>query len=438
MLSLQKEWKQRVYDAIFAHKDEIKALAESIAREPELGFKEKKTAKKIADIFAKYGIEHQQGLGITGVKGRLRGRSSKRTVAVLGELDAVVCYDHPLANLETGAAHACGHQVQLAILAACAIGLKTSGVMDELDGDVVPFAVPAEEYVEITYRNRLREQNELRYFGGKAELIRIGAFDDIDMAMMMHVSMQGEEKRIVDVGGTSNGFIGKLIRFKGKESHAAGAPHEGINALNAAMIALTAVNAQRETFRDEDHVRFHPIITKGGDLVNVVPAEVCMESYVRAKTVAAMLDANKKVNRALEAGAMAVGAEVEIHDMPGYLPMVNDEVLTTLYAENVRARIGEDSVRRLDHSSGSTDMGDVSHIMPVIHPWFGGGTKGTVHTREFRVSDEEMAYLLPAITMADTIIDLLSAGAEKAEQVLAEYTPVMTKEEYLAFMESIH
>ena len=163
-----------------------------------------------------------------------------------------------------------------------------------------------------------------------------------------------------------------------------------------------------------------------------------MESYVRAKTVAAMLDANKKVNRALEAGAMAVGAEVEIHDMPGYLPMVNDEALTTLYAENVRVRIGEDSVRRLDHSSGSTDMGDVSHIMPVIHPWFGGGTKGTVHTREFRVSDEEMAYLLPAITMADTIIDLLSAGAEKAEQVLAEYTPVMTKEEYLAFMESIH
>ena len=102
--------------------------------------------------------------------------------------------------------------------------------------------------MEIEYRNRLRQQGKLQYFGGKAELIRLGAFDDVDMAMMLHVSMQGETRRLIDVGGTSNGFIGKMIRFKGKESHAASAPHEGINALNAALIALTAVNAQRGNF----------------------------------------------------------------------------------------------------------------------------------------------------------------------------------------------
>ncbi|SEJ74123.1 amidohydrolase [Propionispira arboris] len=435
---MQNLLKQKVCEAIYAHKEEIITLANSIANEPELGFKEIKTSQKITDLFEKYEIPYTRGHAITGVKAHLQGKSSKRKIAILGEMDAIICHDHPMSNMETGAAHACGHNVQMAILAACAIGLKTSGVMQALDGDVIPFAVPAEEYVEIEYRNRLKEQGKLKYFGGKSELIRCGDFDDIDMAMMMHVSMQGEEKRRIDVGGTSNGFIGKMIRFKGKEAHAGSAPHEGINALNAALIALTAVNAQRETFRDEDCVRFHPIITKGGDLVNVVPAEVCMESYVRAKTVKAMMDANQKVNRALKGGAMAIGAEVEINDMPGFLPMINNSALTTIYEKNVLELLGEDSIEHLGHSSGSTDMGDLSHIMPVIHPWFGGGTKGTVHTREFAVTDDEMAYLLPAITMAATIIDLLTNQAEQAEEILQDYQPEMTKEAYLQFMESIH
>lgn len=428
--------KKKVRDAIYAHKDEIFHLADSIAKEPELGFKEFKTAQKVADLFNRHQIDYSASHAITGVKGRLKGKTSKRTVAILGELDAIVCHDHPLADLTTGAAHACGHNAQIAAMLACVIGLKESGVIDDLDGDVVAFAVPAEEYVELEYRNRLRQQGKLKYFGGKAELIRLGAFDDIDMAMMMHVSMSGETKRLIDVGGTSNGFVGKLVKFIGKEAHAAGAPHEGINALNAALIALTAVHAQRETFKDEDYVRFHPIITKGGDLVNVVPSEIRMESYVRAKTVDAMLDANKKVNRALKGGAMAIGAEVEIHDMPGFLPLVNDDKMTDLFETNAINILGENATIRLGHNSGSTDMGDVSHIMPIIHPWMGGVT-GTVHTRDFKVSDPEMAYLISAECMAATIIDLLYDNALEAEQVLENYQPRMTKEEYLAFMESI-
>ncbi|WP_110953628.1 amidohydrolase [Anaerosinus massiliensis] len=428
--------KKKVRDAIYAHKDEIFHLADSIAKEPELGFKEFKTAQKVSDFFNRHHIDYSASHAITGVKGRLKGKASKRTVAILGELDAIVCHDHPLADLTTGAAHACGHNAQIAAMLACAIGLKESGVIDELDGDVVAFAVPAEEYVELEYRNRLRQQGKLKYFGGKAELIRLGAFDDIDMAMMMHVSMSGENKRLIDVGGTSNGFVGKLVKFIGKEAHAAGAPHEGINALNAALIALTAVHAQRETFKDEDYVRFHPIITKGGDLVNVVPSEIRMESYVRAKTVDAMLDANKKVNRALKGGAMAIGAEVEIHDMPGFLPLVNDDKMTDLFETNAIDILGENATIHLGHNSGSTDMGDVSHIMPIIHPWMGGVT-GTVHTRDFKVSDPEMAYLISAECMAATIIDLLYDNALEAEQVLENYQPRMTKEEYLAFMESI-
>lgn len=429
--------KKKVNEAIAAHQDEIMELANSIAAEPELGFKEHKTSAKIAASFKKHGIDYTPQQGITGVKGYLRGRSNKHSVAVLGEMDAVICFDHPNADKASGAAHACGHHAQVAAMMAVSIGLARSGVMEYLDGNVVPFAVPAEEYVEIEYRNSLRSTGQLAYLGGKSELIRCGAFDNVDMAMMIHLSTTGDAGRMMQVGGTSNGFIGKLARFIGREAHAAGAPHEGVNALNAAMVALMAVNAQRDTFRDEDHVRFHPILTKGGDLVNVVPAEVKMESYVRAKTLDAMLDANQKVNRALKAGAMALGAEVEITDLPGFMPLLNDPKLTELLKQNAASLIGENAIEELEHHAASTDMGDLSHLMPVVHPWV-GGVSGKAHTRDFVVTDPEMAYIVSAQSMAMTIIDLLADGAQGADQVLQDYKPKLTKEQYLAFMDSIH
>ncbi|HWQ61874.1 MAG TPA: peptidase dimerization domain-containing protein, partial [Negativicutes bacterium] len=311
-----------------------------------------------------------------------------------------------------------------------------SGAMDSLAGDVVLFAVPAEEFVELEYRDRLRRDGQLTYLGGKPELIAGGHFDDIDMAMMIHSDVSGEGGRIVKTGGSSNGFIGKLARFTGREAHAAGAPDQGINALNAAMLAITAVNAQRETFRDQDCVRFHPIITKGGDLVNVVPADVKMESYVRARTVEAMLDANKKVDRALKAGADAIGAGVAITDLPGYLPLFNEPTMDALFAANAAALLGPDAVATAGHTAGSTDMGDLAHIMPVIQPYI-GGVAGLAHTRDFAVVDPEMAYIVPALVMAMTVIDLLAGDAAAAENILADYKPKMTKDSYLSFMKSI-
>ncbi|MFQ8832707.1 MAG: peptidase dimerization domain-containing protein, partial [Ruthenibacterium lactatiformans] len=138
-------------------------------------------------------------------------------------------------------------------------------------------AAPAEEYVEIGWRAGLRRAGEVQYLGGKQQLIAEGAFDDIDMAMMVHSETDAPQPRAV-VAGAAGGFIGKELRFLGKEAHAGGAPWEGVNALNAASLAIAAIHANRETFRDEDHVRVHPIITKGGDLVNTVPADVRMEA----------------------------------------------------------------------------------------------------------------------------------------------------------------
>lgn len=161
----------------------------------------------------------------------------------------------------------------------------------------MPAGGAAEEYVEIGWRAGLRRAGEVQYLGGKQQLIAEGAFDDIDMAMMVHSETDAPQPRAV-VAGAAGGFIGKELRFLGKEAHAGGAPWEGVNALNAASLAIAAIHANRETFRDEDHVRVHPIITKGGDLVNTVPADVRMESYVRAASVQAMRTANAKVNRA--------------------------------------------------------------------------------------------------------------------------------------------
>ncbi|OCG72493.1 amidohydrolase [Gilliamella sp. Occ3-1] len=432
----KEELKKKVCSAIANRKADIKAIAESIWAEPELGYKEHKTAKKVEQTFEKLGVPFKNKLAITGVKGRLKGgKGSNYSIAVIGELDAIICADHPAADETSGAAHCCGHNAQIANMMAVTMGLIDSGAMQFLAGDVVPFAVPAEEYVEITYRNRLIEEGKIKYIGGKPELISRGEFDDIDMALQIHLTSVPNERQngFIEISTTSNGFIGKLIKYKGEAAHAAAAPHAGVNALNAAMMGMMGVHAIRETFQEKDYIRFHPIITKGGDLVNVVPSDVRMESYVRASNVPAMIDANERINQALKAGAMAVGATCEIKDLPGYLPLQNNPTLNDFLQSNAQDLIGADNVWIAPHMTGSTDTGDLSHIMPVSHPWI-GSVRGVLHGKDYTVFDEEMAYIGPAQMMACTIIDLLYDDAKPAQKLMSEYKPLMTKEEYLTFL----
>ena len=432
----KEELKKKVCDAIANRKADIKSIAEAIWSEPELGYKEHKTAKKVEDAFEKLGVPFKNKLALTGVKGRLKGgKGSKYSVAVIGELDAIICADHPAADETSGAAHCCGHNAQIANMMAVTMGLIDSGAMEFLAGDVVPFAVPAEEYVEITYRNRLIEEGKIKYIGGKPELIARGDFDDVDMALQIHLTSVPNERQdgFIEISTTSNGFIGKLIKYKGEASHAAAAPHAGVNALNAAMMGMMGVHAIRETFQEKDYIRFHPIITQGGDLVNVVPSDVRMESYVRAGNVPAMIDANERINQALKAGAMAVGATCEIKDLPGYLPLNNNPTLNDLLKQNAENLIGEENVSIAPHMTGSTDTGDLSHIMPVSHPWI-GSVRGVLHGKDYTVFDEDMAYIRPAQMMACTIIDLLYDDALAAQTLMTNYQPLMTKEEYLKFL----
>jgi metal-dependent amidase/aminoacylase/carboxypeptidase family protein len=309
-----------------------------------------------------------------------------------------------------------------------------SGVLAELSGRVVLMAVPAEEFVEIEQRLQLRAEGKLELLAGKAELLRVGAFEDVDMAMMLHATSNPAEGPLA-VGGTTNGMIAKFIRYIGFSTHAS-SPYDAVNALYAAEVALAAINALRETFRDEHHIRVHPIITRGGDLVSAIPADVRLETFVRSSDSEALAATSHKVDRALKAGALALGARVEVTTIPGYLPLRQSDRLMDLFRGNAERLVGADNVKTTGHRSGGTDMGDLGHVMPVLHP-FSTGAAGVMHGADFRVVDEEIAVINPTRALAMTVVDLLADGARRAREIKETYEPRFTREQYLAFVRGI-
>ena len=308
-----------IVELIDDHQKEIINFATDIWNHAELGFKEERTAKKFSEALQKQGLKTQEHLALTGVKGILSTGRSGPTICLMGELDALPIPNHKNTNPETGAAHCCGHNAQLAGVMGAAIALSDSNILKELCGNIVFFGVPAEEYVEIEARNQMRKQGLIKYGCGKCELIRIGAMDDIDLVVGHHSST---EKKYLVANRSCNGFVTKSVHFEGKSAHAAGAPEDGIDAMAAANIAMHAIDAQRESFRDCDTVRVHGCLTKCSNAANIIADEVTMEYSIRGKTIASYLDASKKVDRSLKAGAIAMGCKVTIETMPGNLPII--------------------------------------------------------------------------------------------------------------------
>lgn len=428
----KQQLKDLIIKAIDDNRDKIIEVGRGIYETPEYGYKEFKTTEAVAKFLEEeLELEVEKNIAITGCKAVVNNDKQGPHVSILGELDGISCKEHKDAN-DIGASHTCGHNIQIAGMLGAALGLVKSGVLDSLDGKISFMATPAEEFIELEYRQQLKDKGEITYFGGKQELVKRGYFDDVNLSMMFHSLDMGENKALV--GPESNGFIGKKVQFIGKEAHAGSAPYDGINALNAAMLAINNVNALRETFKESERVRFHPILTKAGDIVNVVPADVQMESYVRARTINGMIDASERINTALKAGGMAVGAEVILTEIPGYLPILRYRSMDNLFSNNL-VELGVEREKIVDGGdfTGSFDFGDISHLMPTLHPMM-GGVKGALHTRDFEIVDEELAYITPAKSMAMTVVDLLFDGAKEANDILADFTPVMTKEEYLGFL----
>jgi amidohydrolase len=430
-----EDLKRKVCAAIDRRQEDMIRVAKTMLGHPELGYREVKTTALVREVLKGLSLPLREGIALTGVEGTLSGKEPGPTVVVMGELDSVMGRESPLADPATGAAHLCGHHIQVASMLGAAMGLVDAQAAAYLTGQVKFLGCPAEEYLEIEYRLGLMAEGKISFLGGKQELIKLGYFDDVDAAMMVHSFADTPEPAFL-MNAAGNGFMAKFIRYEGKPSHAGAAPHRGINALNAACIGIMAVHAQRETFQDDDAIRVHPIITKGGDVVNVVPSDVRLETYVRGKSLEAILDASAKVDRAFKAGGDAVGAATAITNIPGYLPIFQDRNLTEIASKNGRALLGDRGALEAGFMGGSFDVGDLSHLIPVVHP-FVTGTKGHLHTAEFCVTDYIAAVVLPAKLMAMCVIDLLADGGGEARRVRKEFQPRLNKGQYLELMQRL-
>src|SRR5437870_1091739 len=212
-MSSKDELKRAVCDAIDRHADTIIDLGETILRNPETGFNEVKTAALVAQRLSALWLEPRAGLALTGVKGRLAGRTPGPRLAFIGELDSLRTSEHPLADPSTGAAHSCGHNAQIAGMLGAAIGLADAKAADQLAGEIIFFAVPAEEFIDVEERMGRVAKGEIEFMLGKPELVAKGHFDDVDMAMMIHTGSRDGGGPRAFLARSSNGALVKRIRF---------------------------------------------------------------------------------------------------------------------------------------------------------------------------------------------------------------------------------
>ena len=435
---------RKILEIIEQNKEAVMHMGRDIYEHAEMGFREYRTTGQIGQALEDLGISCQKGLAVTGIKGYLKPvKEQECTIAVIGEMDALPISDHTYTNPETGAAHACGHNAQIAALYGAAMALCDPEVKESLGGNVAFMAVPSEEFVDTEFKKQLMDQNIIQYAGGKSELIRIGAFDDISIAVGHHILPEAEG--FVLANGSTNGFVNKITYFHGKAAHAAGAPEKGRDALNAAMLAIHAIDIQRETFRDEDSVRIHSFLPRAGEAMNIIAEHTCIESSVRAKNIKAIREAAEKYDRSMRAGAIGLGCNAEIITLPGYLPTVPlkdpslmSQVLVDLSEEEQRAgRNYPVEYRNADfHEAGSTDFGEVSSILP-LYQFRTGGYKGELHNTNISVEDEQLAYVEPAKIFALTVYRMLKDHAAEAKKIVEAFEPVMTKQQYFDYMQEM-
>ncbi len=423
-----------LFDAIDKNRQLILDAERFIWKNPETGYKENKTQAYLAEKFKSLGYEIEYADNITGFYTWIDTGKAGANILILAELDSVICASHPESDKNTGAVHACGHNAQCATLLGIAAALKEPEILDKFSGRIMLCAVPAEELLEIDFRSKLIEEGKIKYLGGKSEFLRRGYFDDVDLSFMVHI----DTKNCITIDKGWIGFISKKIVYKGKAAHAGGNPWMGQNALYAATCGVNAVNAIRETFKDSDVIRVHPIITRGGSMVNAIPDQAVLESYVRGKTFLAIENANKKINQALIGAALSIGTNIEIIDMPGYAPLLNSPELIKVAKEAVQKAIPDiDVVVNQDVSSLSSDMGDLSMIMPVLQPFIGGAT-GNAHGSDYFIINPERACIDNAKFQMALLYTLCENNGEKALRIKKEYQPTFqTKEEYFDYIDGI-
>lgn len=368
--------KQRAIAEIDARTEELLQLSATIHANPELALKEFKASAWLCEALERHGLRVERGVGglDTAFRAEAGGGCAGPTIALLAEYDALP---------ELG--HACGHNI--ICTAALGAGIALHALAHDLPGRVLVLGTPAEEGGS-----------------GKIVMLRNGVFEGVDAAMMVHPG----SRTMVSRGSLAVQRV--TFEFIGKAAHAAAAPEDGINALEAVLATFHNINALRLHLKPD--ARVHGIITHGGTAINVIPEFAAAKFSVRAATRAYLAEVVPRVVQCAQAGALATRAQMKRTIDDGYAEIIPNRAMARAFAANWRAVGVEVLGPRPNERMGSTDMGDVSHAIPALHPYIAiapAGTAGhSVAMRDASISPAGHAGLLnSAKGLAMTAIDLL-------------------------------
>lgn len=365
--------------AIDQHRDGLIELSLRIHQNPEIGYQERQASTWLATFLEGAGFQVERGYrGVeTAYRGDASGRGDGPTVAILSEYDAL-----------PDIGHACGHNLIAMMGVAAAIGVRAA--LDQLAGKLAAIGTPAEEGG-----------------GGKVALLRAGGFDDVDVAMMIHPSSR------TLAGRTSLASDRVDLEFTGKAAHAAAQPDRGISALDGVIQTFNAVHAMRLTLRPD--ARVHGIISSGGSAANIIPEYAAAKFSVRALDRVYQQEVLKRFIACAEGAAMSTGTtlKVTVHENSGYANMVPSSPLSERWASHATDLGIAVMASAPDERMGSTDMGNISQVIPAIHPYIAIAPEGTPgHSTVFRDAAGTPPALENALkaakAMALTAIDVLS------------------------------
>ncbi|MBS4206918.1 M20/M25/M40 family metallo-hydrolase [Bacillus sp. FJAT-50079] len=369
----------------------IKEIGTSIFNHPELGYKERKTKKTVIDFLKSVNptIEFEE-FSTTGIKTTL-GSGKDLTIAFIAELDAVYAPTHWRADKDTGAAHNCGHYTQVAIALALYNYYYKTATYKHFDFNLVFIFIPAEEYLDLAYREQLIEEKKISYFGGKPEAMKLGIFDDIDIGVCVH-AMGGEfPERTIETNCDLAGFLYKKYTFHGKATHAGFDPFSSVNAYSMSTLFNVALGLSRQQLKDDEMVRINPIVMESDMSTNVIPNQITVGSDLRTKTVDYMKEAAKKMDAAATGSAIALQGDVTTQTQMGYLPFVQDRYLNEFVIEAFQQNEEIPKFRNEHAISAAGDIGDLSFMIPCIQIGY-SGFSGTIHGDDFKDIDPSFIY----------------------------------------------
>jgi len=371
-----EELKIRVKDALESQRRQLIQLSLTIHDNPELGFQEEKASTWLTDYLESRGFQVERGIAGLPTAFQARYGQGKPRLALLAEYDA-------LPKL----GHGCGHN----IIAASAIGagIASKLVVDQLGGSIVVLGTPGEESL-----------------GGKIDMVKAGVFQEIDAAMMVHPGV----RNIVTVQALAS--IPLDVEFFGKSAHAAAQPHKAVNALEALILAFNSINSLRQHIKEE--ARIHGVITDGGEAPNIVPDHSAARFLIRALDYAYLEELKEKVLNCFRGASLASGAKLKYNwGDKIYAPMKNNLILARLFSQNLESVGCRVEAFDTSFGFGSTDMGNVSQVVPSMHPMVAiASLEVSLHTSEFASAAASEAghkgLLNAAKAMAMTVVDILS------------------------------